>query len=112
MALRIVTNNHTRPLIPFYLLDEKQQAYARKEFDWDKNIEDSSFFIYKGRMYHSEEFVMSKEIPGWDAYSNDSFFSGVVVKYAIDEYGAQMEDNSGCSLFIFGYFIAESDYKE
>lgn len=87
-GLTIITNHVPRLIIDAYELT----AVERKDFDyydWDKieRGEDSaSFFRYRGQLYDLGEFmrVPRDAFPGWEGYSNDSFFSGVIVRYHED----------------------------
>lgn len=86
--MKITTNNIPRNVIFGFELTEAQRA----EFDYLDSIDDASFFAYKGQIYDIGEFmhVDAKREPclsplaGWDGYSSDTFFSGVVVKYVDD----------------------------
>jgi hypothetical protein len=87
--ITVVTNNHPRDLLSSHELDDKIRA---KYFDY---IEDGEwfeecynrFFQYKGWWYDINEFqqipaLMLKHMKWWDGYSPDTFFSGILVKYA------------------------------
>lgn len=57
--------------------------------DWSD--EEESAFEYKGETYFLSEFMrIDRNAPEWmqdyDGYSSDSFFSGILIKYA-DDYG-------------------------
>lgn len=91
--ITIVTNNVPRPLVYGFELSEKE----RKEFDYyddDERLDCACFFRYKGWTYDLGEFTRVAEpvssncqfdyLKGWDGYSSDSFFSGVLVRYAED----------------------------
>lgn len=91
--MKITTNNQIRPILHWWELTEKE----KKEFDYldTENERDfSSFFRYKGQVYDLGEFMRVGNIPefkGWDGYASDSFFSGVLVKYPVDEWGSMEE---------------------
>lgn len=82
MSFTIKTNNKPRSIIYGYELTTKE----RKEFDYLENLDDSTFFRFKGQVYDLGEFwIITKNMPfygsGWMGYSPDSFFSGLVIKY-------------------------------
>jgi hypothetical protein len=88
--MEIITNNVPRFTIDAYELSEAE----RKEFDylnWDKieRGEDSAtFFRYKGQLYDLGEFMVTHDtslLNEWSGYSEDSFFSGIVIRYVDDE---------------------------
>lgn len=109
MAVRITTNNVPRPVIDAYELSPDERA----EFDyldWDaieKGEDSASFFRYKGRLYDLGEFMIVREtqmareddtLRGWDGYSADSFFSGLLVRYPReDHYGESVVVGWYCS---------------
>ncbi len=85
----IITNH-----VPRFIVDAHElTADERSEFDyyeWDKIEagEDSASFIrYKGELVDLAEFEVwdnpsSPTRQGWDGIRPDSFFSGLVVRYA------------------------------
>jgi hypothetical protein len=86
MNITVRTNNVPRDIIDAYQLTPQE----RKEFDylnWDaieQGNDSASFFRYKGQIYHLGEFMRldsNTELKGWDGYFNDTYFSGVLVKY-------------------------------
>lgn len=86
MTFKIKTNNVPRDLFYGHELNDKE----RKEFDYisDEDLSSHEFFRYKGEVYDPSDFMRANEISdlkGWDGYASDSFFSGIVIKYA-DEY--------------------------
>ena len=79
--MKIRTNNKPRHIVyGFELSDKEKQA-----FDYLANdLDDASFFRYKGQVYDLGEFMRIEEnspLSGWHGYASDSFFSGLVVKY-------------------------------
>lgn len=90
--MRITTNNNRRPVINAWELTETE----RKEFDYIdwKRVESGEnsaggFIRYQGTLYDLGEFQRTSEMrdfsaSGWHGYLSDSFFSGLVVKYAND----------------------------
>jgi hypothetical protein len=98
-TVKVRTNNVPRDIVYFFELDEKQQTSARNEWDWmaDDEIEDAEFFFYKGELYCMADFqAVHNEfwnpnppewMKGWDGYTNDTAFSGMLVKYPREEWG-------------------------
>ena len=86
--MEIITNNQPRPILYSWNLSAKELA----EFDYmdDEEKEFAQFFRYKGNVYDLGVFlavgnsVMFGELSQWHGYQNDSYFSGLVVKYADD----------------------------
>lgn len=86
--MQITTNNVPRDLLSGYELTEKE----RKEFDYIKDDEwyeetYQRFFRYKGNVYDTqdcEHHAHSDIFQGWDGYYSQTFFSGVVFRYAPD----------------------------
>lgn len=84
--MQIISNNRARPLLSGYELP----ASARAAFDYmsDEQFECASFVRYKGHFYDLGEFMNirgSTDLPGWHGYSNDTYFSGVLVKFCPDD---------------------------
>ena len=98
--MNIITNNRPRPLQSFFDLPEK----ARAEFDYlteDHERFDLRFVQYKGDWYDVADTQVIRTGPGalmgwaytvekdspladWDGITSDSFFSGVLFKWAND----------------------------
>ena len=82
MTISIISNNQERPVIDWHDLTPKQQS----EFNYD-SAEESQFVIYKNWPYDVAEFMAVRhndELSAWHGYSSDSFFSGVLIKFAPD----------------------------
>ena len=82
MTISIISNNQERPVIDWHDLTPKQQS----EFNYD-SAEDSQFVVYKNWPYDVAEFMAVRhndELSAWHGYSSDSFFSGVLIKFAPD----------------------------
>jgi hypothetical protein len=87
--LTIITNNVPREVVEAYELPIE----VRDEFDYldwtniEMGWDDRQFVQYKDQWYDLGDFI-STNAPGldafkeWDGYVSDSFFSGVLVKYA------------------------------
>ena len=108
----IITNHHTRDLLYWEQLTDTE----RQEFDWmdASQQQDYQFFRYKGWTYCTADFMSLHNtfytsqacrdaFPGWDGYLNDTFFSGILVRYPVDEWGCNEEG------IIVGTFYAGSD---
>jgi hypothetical protein len=91
--MEIITNHVPRDVVDAWELPASQRA----EFDyldWAKieaGEESASFIKYRGEWYDLGDFMTTRS-PGvsdvlgqWDGYISDSFFSGIVVKYADSE---------------------------
>lgn len=102
--MKIITNNKPRELLHGWDLTEAE----RKELDYiapydDENAwcnETNRFFRYRGEVYDTNQFIrivpMSEgagfchgveddsPLLKWDGIQTDSYFSGVVVRYAED----------------------------
>jgi hypothetical protein len=77
----IRTNNVPRDLLDWSDLTNKEQA----EFDYidDPQYATQRFFRYRGWTYDVQEFMSANgnnALMGWDGYSSDSYFSGVLIK--------------------------------
>ena len=90
MSLTIKTNNVPREMLMLFQLDEKDQKIVRKNYDYftEEELNEQSFFNYKGFWYCLSDFLRlenSEDLKGWDGYSSDSYFSGVLVKLVQEE---------------------------
>lgn len=106
MAMTIRTNNVPRDTVDAWQLTMKE----RKEFDYinwagvDDGRDSATFFRYRGQLYDLSQFsriippgsqilhpmeCSSPDLQGWDGYTSDSFFSGMVVRYPHDEFSKQ-----------------------
>jgi len=94
MKTTIRTNNHKRQVLNRWELTAKESA----EFDYLAEDE-GQFFRFKGTVYDLGEFsritapgsarshpmeCQAPEFHGWDSYLSDSYFSGVLIKFAVD----------------------------
>ncbi len=91
--MKIVTNNVPRFTVDAFELTAKE----REDFDYldwraIENGEDSAtFFRYRGRVVDlgDMEHIGQGSInpfPGWHGHLSDSFFSGILVKFADDNF--------------------------
>lgn len=82
----IVTNNQYRDVVPWYMVP---LPVIEDEFDYlDLNKlrsgkEYAEFVKYKGEWYHLGDLERSS-IEGWDNMVTETFFSGVLFKWASD----------------------------
>lgn len=103
-VIRIRTNNVPRDVINAWELTPAERA----EFDYldweaiDDGRDSCDFVRYRGQLYDLSEF--SRIIPpgserchpmecaepafqGWDGYASDSYFSGILIRWARDDNG-------------------------
>lgn len=99
--INIVTNNVPRDVISGYEMDPK---ILKKEFDIDiEGMNDDQigdlcsmeFVKFRGVWYDLQDFITTRpgpwnhglpeEFREWDGYSSDSFFSGILLKYARED---------------------------
>lgn len=86
--MKIITNRIPRPLVCLADLPEK----ARKDFDYLDDPYAARLVQYKGVWYDVYDSTRCpgaeapeatrKAFAGWDGYISDSFFSGVLFKFA------------------------------
>lgn len=66
---------------------EKRQFYYYSSLS---DLHEASFFRYRGRVYDMEEFSIFQDanrpdaFKNWEAYSNDTYSSGLVIRFAPD----------------------------
>ena len=82
----VKTNNHPRELIYWEQLTSNEQK--------EMNLYDamSPFFRYKGQVYCIDDFSKTDHFLGWDGYISDTFFSGILVRYPVEEWGEVVTD--------------------
>ena len=89
----VTTNNVPREIVYGFELSAKE----RKEFDYltDEELDQHSFIRYRREVYSLGEFERipaqamenidaGDSLSGWDGYRCDSYFSGLVVRFADD----------------------------
>jgi hypothetical protein len=80
--MRIITNYQPRDVIEEYELTEEE----KKEFDyydWNDPQTTVQFVRYKGELVDLNDMEGPSSIfPEWDSYKSDTFFSGILVKWA------------------------------
>lgn len=91
--MKITTNHNRRRILDSWELTLKE-AEQFDYLDWDKlreGTDSASFFRFKGEVYNLGDFVRTYEsgqydeknqTHQWDGYMSDSYFSGMLVKYA------------------------------
>lgn len=98
MAIRIVTNNVPRDIVYDYELSAKERA-DYDMLDWaaiERGEDSASFVRYRGHTYILSDFSadwgitrgsgLPDGLKGWHGYLSDSFYSGVVIRYADESY--------------------------
>ena len=83
--LEIFTNNQPRDIIYGFQMPKGQ----RKNFDYLNNEDymNNQFVQYHGYYYDMNEFMSvnnNSDFKGWDGYSSDTYFSGVLIKICDD----------------------------
>lgn len=83
--LTIRTNHVARETIYWHDLTAKERA----DFDYldtPDRQEEAQFVRYRGNVYDTSEFMRvptgADEMAKWDGYHGDSYFSGILIKYA------------------------------
>lgn len=90
--MKITTNNFYRPIICWNELTESEQSEFADLYD---DIEESSFFRYRGQVYDLSDFLTvnghcmngqkkDSYLEEWDGYKNETFFSSILVKFSED----------------------------
>jgi hypothetical protein len=85
--MTIKTNNHVRKFYYLFELPKKVQEEEFSNFEVKEEHETDQYIKYKGNFYSFGNFMRLSEnhpFPGWDGYSSDSFFSGLVIKLLDD----------------------------
>ena len=79
MELTIKTDNRPRPLLSWHDLNNIERAWH----NWD-GAQDCDYFRYKGHAYCLSDFVAvnGPDFKAWDGVQNETYFSGVLVRYA------------------------------
>ena len=92
MALTIKSNNVPRNYSYGSDFNGKERTEMLEQFNYsiEEYFNTCRFVNYKGYWYDLSQFMFTKgdselENSGWEGYSPDSFFSGVVVRYVEDD---------------------------
>ena len=85
MSITIKTNNVPRLLKYGYEMPDK----FKSDFDYigEDDFDFQAFFVYKGQWYDLGEFMRipdNSNFTGWDGYTSDTYFSGILIKF-VDE---------------------------
>jgi len=107
-TIKIYGNCHKIPIIYGYELTAKQ----KKDFDYysEEEIDDQTFFKYRGNVYDFGEFTsthntMWGNCPDWmkdfDGYTNDSFFSGILIRYFREDNREELINTDFIQAFLF-----------
>ena len=90
-TLTIKTNHRPRDLQTIFDYSIPQQVKIRKQFDYysEEELAELALFDYKGSIYSLDDFMWLEginplKVQGWEGYSSDTYFSGVVVKFTED----------------------------
>ena len=98
MTVSVTTNNVPRECIMGQWLEgfsafNPRGLYVqlREQFNYltQNEFDETEFFKYQGDWYCVKDFIRVVAAPhehlyGWDGYSSDSYFSGVLMKYNYD----------------------------
>lgn len=80
--MEVISNGVARDMIPFYALPLKVQGQVSQNYE---NAEHFDWVQYKGEWYCMEDFMRVPRdgtlLLEWDGYLNDTYFSGVLVKF-------------------------------
>jgi len=91
--MKIITNIVSCPIRYGYEVPEKFRSY----FDYIDDINDGSFFEYRGQWYNLGEFTRAPEDVvklGWQGIAGDSHFSGILIKLS----------DGACSVIVGRYY--------
>lgn len=85
-TLTVITNMQPRELH----MPAELSTKTRNEFDYIDEGDNfqSRMFQYKGQWYDTHDAMPCRDVDtfkGWDGYFGDSFFSGVLFKYADED---------------------------
>ena len=98
--VKIVSNYHRRELSYLYELNSKDRAIVKDQFDWIDSSDtctwdEEQFFKYRDSWYCLSDFMSLHNkvycpnppdfMSDWDGYLNDSFFSGILIRYPQDD---------------------------
>lgn len=92
MTITVKTNRQYRWLVLGTDVPAAVMADQFSHLDSDERLD--GFFCYKGWWYHTSDFMrldrvgFGEELEGWQGYTSDSVFSGVVI--ALDRDGEQV----------------------
>lgn len=90
--IKIITNHHEREVIEAFQLSPAE----REEFDYidwaavDRCETSRQFVRYQGKLLDLGDVLTTTTLPqwsplrAWDGYQDDSFFSGIVIRWTQD----------------------------
>ena len=95
--MTIITNGHHRDLLSWRELTDDE----KDDFDWIDNPDDrgQDFFRYRGDAYCLDQFERTV-IGGWDGYHGDTFFSGILIRYPVEDWGDYITDAIVVGLYL------------
>jgi len=120
MTVEVITNNVPRDLKVWEQLTEEQQRQVGSDYDYIFNDDlylTEQFFTYKGHTYPLSEFLsvygpLTRSRPDWlqewHGYTNDTFFSGIVIRYPRGDWGWDDEELDYDRVIVGTYFVKES----
>ena len=96
--VKLIGNGHHITPVMACEVDEKTLRKLVHEFDYrfdglsDPRECECEFFFYRGNWYDLHDIpAVESYAPAWlrkwDGYINDSYFSGIVIRYVKDEWG-------------------------
>lgn len=101
--LQVITNHHEHDILYWWELTPSE----KREFDWIErngaNPDEYEFFRYRGNAYCTSDFMPienNADLKDWDGYVSDSYFSGIVIKYAREDWGGIDPDHVICGLYL------------
>ena len=71
----------------FKYIDEVPRKIIHDQFSHLDEETTDGFFKYNNYWYHTTDFMRMEsrdQFPGWDGYSSDSYFSGVLIQLSPD----------------------------
>ena len=74
--MQTITNNQYREILTGYDIPEKYHS----DFDYMDDINEGSFFKYRGQYYSLDNFMLASSLDNWDGIECDTFFSATVIK--------------------------------
>ena len=94
MTVTLITNYHWRSPLYWWELTSAQQVWVQREHDWlsssdTSSFEEETYIPFKGWIHTLSEFMwIGKNMPEWmqewHGYTNDTYFSGLVIRYDDD----------------------------
>ena len=80
--MKVITNNHYRPLLSFWELSPREKKEMTDILE--EKAEEDTFFRYKGTVYPLSDFMRTFSTPNWDGILSTTAFTAIVVKLSPD----------------------------